>query len=71
MTSTLRVTVNGNLHVLRIDNRATLLDMLRETLSLTGTKCGCNHGQCGACNILINGEGILSRLFLAVQADQR
>lgn len=58
--------VNGANHTAKIDSRATLLDTLRETLHLTGTKKGCDHGQCGACTIHLNGERANSCLCLAV-----
>ena len=57
--------VNGRTHRLRIDPRATLLDTLRERLMLTGTKKGCDHGQCGACTVHIGGRRVLSCLTLA------
>lgn len=57
--------VNGQTHALQIDPRATLLDTLRETLHLTGTKKGCDHGQCGACTVHINGRRANSCLALA------
>lgn len=57
--------VNGTEHTLKIEPRVTLLDALRERLALTGTKKGCNHGQCGACTILVSGRRINSCLALA------
>jgi xanthine dehydrogenase YagT iron-sulfur-binding subunit len=60
------LTINGQKHQLRLDPRVTLLDLLRENLGLTGTKKGCDHGQCGACTILLNGRRINSCLSLAV-----
>lgn len=58
--------INGSDHRVTIDPRVTLLDLLRETLGLTGTKKGCDHGQCGACTVLVNGRRINSCLSLAV-----
>jgi xanthine dehydrogenase YagT iron-sulfur-binding subunit len=63
MPITLRI--NGQTHNVRIDPRATLLDTLRETLNLTGTKKGCDHGQCGACTVHVNGRRVNSCLALA------
>ena len=57
--------INGQTHRLRIDPRATLLDTLRETVHLTGTKKGCDHGQCGACTVHVNGRRINSCLTFA------
>jgi xanthine dehydrogenase YagT iron-sulfur-binding subunit len=62
--------VNGELHAIRIDPRATLLDTLRETIHLTGTKKGCDHGQCGACTVHIDGRRVNSCLtFAAMQQN--
>ena len=61
--------VNGAAHEVEHDPRATLLDTLRDTLGLTGTKKGCDHGQCGACTILLNGRRVNSCLTLAVMHD--
>jgi xanthine dehydrogenase YagT iron-sulfur-binding subunit len=61
--------INGRPHSLMLDPRTTLLDALREHLSLTGSKKGCDHGQCGACTVLIDGRRINSCLTLAVMHD--
>lgn len=63
------LTVNGTDYPLDLDPRTTLLDALREHIQLTGTKKGCDHGQCGACTVIVNGERINSCLSLAVQHD--
>lgn len=64
-------TVNGHTHHLDLDVSATLLDTLRERLGLTGTKKGCDHGQCGACTVLVDGRRINSCLTLAVMQQGR
>ncbi len=58
--------VNGRSHAMQIEPRVTLLDALREQIGLTGTKKGCDHGQCGACTVLVNGRRINSCLSLAI-----
>jgi xanthine dehydrogenase YagT iron-sulfur-binding subunit len=63
------LTVNGSLHTLSLDPRTTILDVLREHLDLTGTKKGCDQGQCGACTILIDGRRINSCLTFAAMYD--
>ena len=61
--------INGKDHKLSIDPRTTLLDCIRETVALTGTKKGCDHGQCGACTVHVNGKRVLSCLNLALMHD--
>jgi aerobic-type carbon monoxide dehydrogenase small subunit (CoxS/CutS family) len=70
-TVSVRLTVNGTSHTLSLDSRSSLLDVLRELLGLTGTKKGCDHGQCGACTVHLDGRGVLSCLTPAAQADGR
>ncbi len=65
-TVKLTLKINGSEHALELDPRVSLLDALRERLDLTGTKKGCDHGQCGACTVLVNGRRINSCLSLAV-----
>jgi xanthine dehydrogenase YagT iron-sulfur-binding subunit len=64
-----RLTVNGEPRQLEVDPRQSLLDVLRETLDLTGTKKGCNQGACGACTILLDGKRINSCLTLAIMHE--
>ena len=60
--------INGKDHQLRVDPRTTLLDCIRETVALTGTKKGCDHGQCGACTVHVNGRRVNSRLSPGLDA---
>jgi carbon-monoxide dehydrogenase small subunit len=64
-----RVTVNGQPYEASIEPRTTLVDFLRGTLGLTGTHVGCEHGVCGACTVLLEGQAVRSCIMLAVQAD--
>ena len=66
---TTSLSINGRLHTLEIDVRTSLLDALRHQLGLTGSKKGCDHGQCGACTVLLNGERINACLTLAIMHD--
>ena len=68
-TVAVRLRVNGTNYGLRLDPRTSILDLLREKLDLPGTKKGCNHGQCGACTVLVDGRRINSCLALAVIYD--
>ncbi|MDB5222887.1 MAG: 2Fe-2S ferredoxin [Chitinophagaceae bacterium] len=65
----LKIEVNGISHQLSVEPRVTLLDLLREQLHLTGTKKGCDYGQCGACTVHVNGKRVLSCLSLAIMQD--
>ena len=65
----IKVTVNSRFHERLVEVRMTLADFVRQELNLTGTHLGCEHGVCGACTILMNGEAVRSCLMLAVQAD--
>ena len=68
-TIPLNLKVNGQPRSLQLDPRTSLLDMLRENLGLTGSKKGCDHGQCGACTVLLDGRRINACLSLAVMHD--
>lgn len=65
----IRVTVNGEEHHASVEPRLLLADFIRENLDLTGTHVGCEHGICGACTVLMNGDSVRACLMLAVQAD--
>jgi carbon-monoxide dehydrogenase small subunit len=67
--SVIRLTVNGTRHELAVEPRRLLVDCLRDDLGLTGTHIGCEHGVCGTCTVLVDGETVRSCLMLAVQAD--
>ena len=67
----IHVTVNGSLREAAVEPHLTLLDFLRDTLGLTGTKKGCDLGNCGACTVILDGKAVNSCLILAVEADRR
>jgi xanthine dehydrogenase YagT iron-sulfur-binding subunit len=69
LTLTVTLAINGREYSLELEPRVTLLDALRERLGLTGAKKGCDHGQCGACTVLMDGQRILSCLTLAVACE--
>ena len=68
---TVALSINGEAFDVTADTRRTLLQVLREDLSLTGTKCGCNNGVCGSCTVLVDGEPMRACLMLAVAATDR
>ena len=70
-THTITLTVNGALERLEVPSHMTLLQMLRDRMALTGTKNGCEAGECGACTVLVDGEPVNSCMMLAVEADGR
>ncbi len=70
-TREITVTVNGTAYEATVEPRLLLADFLRHTLGLTGTHVGCEHGVCGACTVLVDGDSVRSCLMLAVQADRR
>jgi carbon-monoxide dehydrogenase small subunit len=70
-TQIITVAVNGEAHTATVEPRLLLADLLREVLGLRGTHLGCEHGVCGACTVLLDGEPVRSCLLLAVQADGR
>jgi aerobic carbon-monoxide dehydrogenase small subunit len=69
MKNEIQVTVNGETHNIAIEPRKTLLELLRDDLGLTGTKRGCDDGECGACTVLLDGTPVNSCLILAVETD--
>lgn len=71
MKQHMRFTINGEIYEDEIDVRRTLLEVLRETFGLTGTKKGCNEGECGTCTVLLDGKPVASCLVLAVEAQGR
>jgi xanthine dehydrogenase YagT iron-sulfur-binding subunit len=71
VTVDVRLSVNGDQYPITVDTRETLLDTLREQLDLTGAKKGCDHGQCGACTVLLDGRRVKSCLALTVTLDDR
>jgi xanthine dehydrogenase YagT iron-sulfur-binding subunit len=69
VTADVSIRINGTLHELALDTRTSLLDLLREHLDLVGAKKGCDHGQCGACTVLVDGRRVNACLTLAVAAS--
>lgn len=70
-TLTIHPTINGKRMTFAVDHRSSLLDLLRERLGLTGAKKGCDHGQCGACTVHVDGKRVVSCLTLALKVDAR
>ncbi len=68
-TTVINVSINGVSHIIGVKDHWTLLEVLREEFGLTGTKCACGKGECGACTVLMNGEAVLSCLILAASAN--
>lgn len=71
MEQTIRFILNGKTHSLQVDTRMLLVDFLRDSLGLLGTKVGCGIGECGACTVLLDGEPVNSCLILAITIDDR
>jgi len=69
MKKEIKITVNGDLHHLLVETSQSLLDVIRDEIGLTGTKSGCEMGECGACTVVMNGEVVNSCLVLAHEAD--
>src|ERR1700734_3997091 len=69
-TQAITLKVNGQLKALSLDTRTSLLDALRESMELTGTKKGCDHGQCGACTVLIEGASVVHTNSCVLRVDQ-
>ena len=69
MKQEIKITVNGDLYHLLVDTNQTLLDVIRDQIGLTGTKSGCEMGECGACTVIMNGDAVNSCLVLAHEAD--
>ena len=67
----IKLRINGRYHAISVEPRKTLVDAIREDCGLTGTHIGCEHGVCGACTVLLDGEAVRSCLMLAVQAEGR